>query len=191
MAEDFNEGVEDILSAYADVLNEQTSDEHIRESTAFGTVPTGVYKLIVAKKELRAAYKPRPDGSVPPQRLRAHLQITVVDKESGKRLGTVFTDASPQIRRYENGGMDSQARLWGQFAQIHEAKQRSLTVKQIFEEVGAFPYQGQVKELFRVPQPDGREKLQAPAGDEQTKEWREAGYSAMNVVNSVQALKAA
>lgn len=181
--------VDDILEAYASVLGEQTSEEHIRESTSF-TIATGTYNLALSKKEWRDAYKPAPDGTVKPKRLRAHLQFTATDPETGLRKGTIFADVSPIIRRFENGNMDGAAKLWGNLAKVHDSTKRSLSARKLFEELGAYAYSGRVKELFRVPGPDG-EKLKAAASPEEAKTFREAGYEAMNVLNSIAVVKRA
>lgn len=182
MADAFD--VDSILAAYANVLEEQTSEEFIREATAFGTTPSGEYLMDVAKKEWRHEYKPFGNALPKPARLRAHLQLTVKDMTTGQRKGVVFTDASPIIGRYDSGSMDNPSKLWGQLALAHDAAKRGLTARELYEEIGKFAYRSSVTELFLVPGENGREKWERTKDPEQVKQYKASGVRAMNVVDN-------
>jgi len=184
LAEDIN--VDSILAAYADVLDEQTSEEFIRESTAFGTTPSGDYMVEVAKKEWRHEYREF-GGVQKPPRLRAHLQLTVRDISTGAKKGVVFTDASPLMRRYESGTMDNQAKLWGHLGKIHDAAKRGLTARQLFDEIGAFPYKATISELFFVSDGNGGEKPTREKDAAKVAALKAEGTRSMNVVDSLKA----
>jgi hypothetical protein len=185
-----NEEVEGILESLASVSTEAISQELIDEATRFGTVPTGDYRLEVSKKEWRFAYQPdAATGKAQPSRIRAHLQLTVKDPQKGmKKIGTIFPDASPEIVRQANGQMDNKSKLWLQLAKIHNAGKRGISHLALFDEIGKYPYNGKVKELFVVPQSDGTERL-LPGTMVEIAEWRGKGYRSLNVVNSVTEVK--
>lgn len=181
--------VDSILAAYADVLEEQTDPNVVREATSFGTVPTGTYIGEVVKKEWRTTYKEF-QGRQRPPRLRASLQVKLTDPVTGARKGMVFPEASPIINRYESGNLDVLSQLWGQIALIHDAPKRGLTAGKLFEEIGNFPYKLYVQEKFiDETLPDGHaEKFKTANTPEQSKAFKEAGMKGRNDVRRFQAV---
>lgn len=182
--------VESILESYADVLEEQTDPNVVREATEFGTVPTGTYRGQVAKKEWRDTYKEF-NGRTRSPRLRASLQVKLVDPTTGARKGMVFPEASPIVVRYQSGQMDVMSSLWGQLALIHDAPKRGLTAGKLFDEIGNFEYDFYVQEKFIDESlPDGdKEKFKTAATPEDSKKYREAGFKARNEVRRITAVK--
>lgn len=172
--------VDDILVAHADTLEQQTSEEAVREATEFGTVPGGTYLAAVTKKEWRDAYRPF-EGNQKPDRLRVHLQLALRDQVTRDRRGVVFTDVSPIPMRYDNGGQDGPYKLWNQIAGIHQAPQRGLKTGQLFEEIGKYEYLVTVKEQF-IEAKKGGDQFHTASSPEQAKQYREAGFKGRNQV---------
>jgi hypothetical protein len=178
------ENVDSILEAYSDVLEEQTSEESIREATEFKTVPTGKYLVEVMKKELRVAYKPNAEtGKAKPDRLRVHLQLAVRDAKTGDKRGVVFTDASPIKGRFENGNLDFPAQLWGHIAGVHDVAKRGINNRDLIEEIGKFAFVADIDDIYLV---EG--KWQAARTAEVASLFKKQGYRAMNSVKSLKAV---
>lgn len=174
--------VQDIEQTYQELLDQQTSEEYVREGTSFATVPSGSYRLEVTKKEVRTAYKPDPNtGAQKPDRFRVHCTGAVYDLENGKKVGTVFFDASPIEARTDSGKLDTASRLWGHLYKAHSANGHRPTNREVIERLDAFPYKAYITEAFRKA--DG--SLTTPQSAEEKQELVESGAESINFVRSL------
>lgn len=112
------------LSALHDIY---TSEEQVKEATAFKTLPTGAYRFHVEKADPRT--DDRPDSETP-GRQTARITAAAFDPLTGDRKGTTFFNVSWQpFKREDRAGIlkqDGPTKLWGQLVKALEAQDQSV-----------------------------------------------------------------
>lgn len=167
------------------LANTFTAPEQVKESTAFRTVRTGLYRLQAVKATPEV--DDSPEARVP-GRERVNVQNTAYSVLTGERAGTIFYRASwEEHRREDRNGelkLDFEARLWGQLVKALGMEQSS--VLDTLQALAQYPLIGYITEPFKAA--DGTYVNYKT--DDERKALVEQGLEPTNFVQNLSRVKA-
>lgn len=144
--------MEQITFDLNEIFEQQTSDELVKEATAFSTLPGGRYRLTVEKAEGRVT----PENFSFPGVQMVHLQVsalatdpTNVDASGNPRKGKLFVDLCPTILRRDTGKLDGSSKRWGQYQKAVD--KIGASVGEVVEAIKLYPVDAYVAEGFKMP----------------------------------------
>jgi hypothetical protein len=172
--------MEQITFDLNEIFEQATSDELVKEATAFRTLPSGKYRLTVAKAEGRVT----PDNFSFPGVQMVHLQVdavahTEVGADGNPIKGKLFVDLSPTILRRDDGKLDSSSKRWGQYQKAVDKV--GATVGEVIEAIKLYPVDAYVAEGFKMPD----QTYQFPRNADEKKLAIDGGGEAKNFVQGI------
>lgn len=176
-----------------ELYDQFTTDEAIKEATAFGTIPSGAYTFLPDKVEPRLGDKPEIQSLF--GRKYAHVSGSVVDNQGNKR-GKQFIDISWEVWRVNPDDnkavpeadaeptwkMDRTSKLWGQYLKALDAQRES--VGSVLKLLTQYPVTLYVTESFKT-----EEGWRSPRTPEDKKAYQESGYQPANFPQSISKAK--
>lgn len=190
-----------ITFSVEDYFNEFADSSAMAEAARFRTIPTGTYTMQVTKRE--GTYFKLADGGYwtpvfgegdeqvdSSWRKGVRLSANVMNAE-GKKLQMVRVDASWEAKRDgKTGELDKLFKKWEQIVRALyptlKAEERAQKgVGEVLQALSLYPIGAYITEAFHVPAIDGSKKWKTPRSEEETKQYREAGYEAKNFVVSI------
>jgi len=174
--------MEQITFDLNEIFEQTTSDELVREATAFKTLPSSKYRLTVAKAEGRVT----PANFSFPGVQMVHLQVDAVaidpanvDASGNPIKGKLFVDLSPTILRRDDGKLDSSSKRWGQYQKAVD--KIGATVGEVIEAIKLYPVDAYVAEGFKMPD----QTYQFPRNSDERKLAVDGGGEAKNFVQGI------
>lgn len=162
-----------------EIFENATSDELVKEATAFKTLPSGKYRLAVAKAEGRVT----PANFSFPGVQMVHLQVDALAHESDangvQAKGKLFVDLCPTILRRDDGRLDSSSKRWGQYQKAVDKV--GAPVGEVIEAIKLYPVDAYVAEGFKMPD----QSYQFPRNSDERKAAVDAGGEAKNFVQGI------
>jgi hypothetical protein len=154
------------------LINETASNALVAEATAPKTLPTGRY--LVRFRDVRA--QENDDGY-------RFLHFAADAEADGRRIGTLYFDASPVERRAASGRLAREPRLFAQLAKALGVPQPSVgAVIEAFQRVGVVG--AYVREVLISPERD-RYLDASNLSPSERQDLVAAGYTAKNYVESI------
>jgi len=157
-----------------EIFEQATSDELVKEATAFKTLPSGKYRLTVAKAEGRVT----PANFSFPGVQMVHLQVDAVAHE-GDSKGKLFVDLCPTVLRRDDGKLDSSSKRWGQYQKAVD--KIGAQVGEVIEAIKLYPVDAYVAEGFKMPD----QTYQFPRNADERKLAVDGGGEAKNFVQGI------
>ena len=175
----------------------------MQEASRFKTVPTGNYQAQVTKREGRyfelkvgksgEYWSPVfSDSTEVNLNWRKGVNLSAdLFNGSDKKVSSVRIEASWEAKRdARNGKLD---RLFTRWEQITRALYPNLKAEEraakstgdVLTALSQYPVKVYITETFKVPAIDGSNKWITPATEEETKQYREAGYEVRNFVVNI------
>jgi hypothetical protein len=165
-----------------EIFAQQTSDELVKEATAFSTLPSGRYRLAVEK----ASGQVTPDNFSFPGVQMVHLQVSALavdpnntDASGNPRKGKLFVNLCPTILRRDDGRLDSSSKRWGQYQKAVD--KIGAPVGEVIEAIKLYPVDAYVAEGFKMPD----SSYQFPKNEDEKKAAIAAGGEAKNFVQGI------
>lgn len=173
------------LEQYFDAF---ASASALAEANAFPTVSTGAYRVQVSKWEgKKVADDPRPF---------AHFTVGIYDEHGTKKLGTTFVDATWIEGRDQYGKLDRGFKYWADltkalYPEASPDERSKKDVGTVLSDAIAFPLGAFVLEKFKVVDGTGQGKWTTVKSTEAevAKEYRSAGFRAINTISNFSPLR--
>jgi len=189
--------MDDNVVSLGELYDQFTSDEQVREATAFKTVRDGTYRLrgtdfIVRRSPMEPPAYAQAAQSHVPGRVIARLQATLLDRE-GTRIGTVFFNASWEVHRRPNRQgeltLDGPSRLWGQL--VKSLDMGTAPVPHVLKAFVEYSLMGTVVESFKTPEGSlvSARRPTVEATEQAREEYLDAGYVPVNFVMGLSRVK--
>lgn len=170
----------------ADLYNQFTPAEQVKEGTAKITVPSGEYILKADRSEARVA--PRDHFRWPGRKL---YTINGPIEKLGQTFGRIFVDMSTEVDGYRarNGRMDGPATLWTHLIAALDAQGKSDG--DVLDIAKRYPLEVYVKETFDVGEHvvNPKDRWLSAKSPEERVEFFGKGYTASNRVTSIRKVK--
>lgn len=183
-----------------DYFNEFVDSSAVAELARFKTIPTGNYPLQVTKRDgvyftkhekgyWQVVFAEEGASVDPNWRKGVRLQGAVLNAD-GKKMTTVRVDASWEVKRDNEGKIDSLTRRWDQiskalFPTLKPEERATKSTGDVLQALSQYPVGAYITEAFHVPAMDGSKRWTTPKSDDEAKAYREAGYDAKNFVQSI------
>lgn len=178
---------EAIKVSMEELFDKRAPQQMVSEANAFKTVPKGLYRLRAKK------YDATSQGG----RLSVFFQVDILSPD-GKRLASGSFKVSPDERRMANGGLDTQAKLYGQlvkalYANSTAEEQSQVSTAELIQTFMQTPVDAFVALQFKTAAKNpltGWADWVDTHNEAEEIEARKAGHVASNIVRSIQRAQA-
>ena len=183
-----------------DYFNEFADQSAMAEAARFKTIPTGSYQLQATKYEGRYfSLNPKgywgpvfdESGAVDPNWRKGVRLSAVVNNNEGKKISTINIEASWEAKRdAQSGEYDKLFRRWEQltravYPNLKPEERGAKGTGEVLTMLTQYPIKAYITESFQVPAIDGSTKWVSAKSDEETRQFREAGYKSANFIQSI------
>lgn len=170
-----------------ELFDKRASQQMVSEATAFKTVPKGLYRIRAKKYE----------ASTQKGRVSIYFQVDILSPE-GTRLASGSLKISPDEARTTKGGLDTQAKLYGQllkalYASATPEEQAQVSVGELVQTFMQNPVDAfialQFKTVAKNPLTGWADWINTNNEAEEIAA-RKAGHVASNIIRSIQRAQA-
>lgn len=178
---------EAITVSMEELFDKRATQQMISEATAFKTVPKGLYRVRAKKYDATTR-----DG-----RLSVYFQVDILSPE-GNRLASGSFKVSPNEGRTAKGGLDTQAKLYGQllkalYASATPEEQAQVSVAELIQTFMQTPVDAFIALQFKTAAKNpltGWADWVNTSNEEEEIAARKAGHVASNIIRSIQRAQA-